>query len=390
MKNVLRILIAFIPLLFIGCSSVKVINIKDCKKDIDNYLIYYLPKTVIKVEIDATQKIIKKGIYSDYAEKYLGIKDVTDDDKIEWYLTDININTLSEADSNQVYLLKARNKSIANNINLSNDGVLLSINQANNEINTINDETDKNISYVNNNEIAFTNLSVNKYFANVSDTSYKVVKRDSVFIKVPVLSNKVIGKTFENKAEEIANTILDLREERISLISGDYNTFPDGNAMKQLIEESYKLEAEYLSLFIGKTYEVKNKYTFYFIPDSCNIKKINTLCFFSKNNGIVSNNLSGCYPIIIQISEQGITNSIENFKIKPGKKKKNNNGIYYRIPDIAIVNIYDDNQIIASKKILISQLGTINLLPGKLLKNKKKTIQFYPASGALKSINILK
>lgn len=379
-------IITIVGVLFLtNCTTLKVYNVKDINEEVKGSHIYYLPKTVIKVEIETTKKITKKGPYSDYAEKFLGIKYATDNDIIEYSISDININSFAEPDSNQIYLINTNNNNIVKNINLSNDGILLSFNEPLNNINSFDNSFDKYINFKDNNKLFFTNLSTKKYVYNVIDTSYKVVKRDSIFIRVPVISNKTVNKTIEDKAEEIANIIIDLREEKISLISGDYTTVPQGNALKELFEESNRLQEEYLALFVGKSYVVKSKSYFYIIPDSNNINNIDTICFFSNREGISSDNLSKNNPITIQISKQGITNPISKYQIKYNKDKSNN-GIFYRIPDIAEVILSNDNNTIASKKMLIAQYGIINMLPAKLFKNCKTAIQFYPATGALNSI----
>ena len=386
MRKTFTIIILFFVFIFFGCSCLKVATVKECNPVKGNSGFYFLPRTVFKIEIEVTKRTTQKGPYSDFAEKYLGIKNVQDNDNIEYFISGINIFTFAEPDSNRLYIVKTGKKSILDKINLRNDGLLLSVNgrikgnpvsAGNTGFNNISSDEGKMSVYY--------NMSIKKYFSNKTDTSFKLVKRDSLFVNVPVLNNKIINKSFADKAEEMANAILNIREERLSLLSGDNNSFPDGGATKQIFEEFDKLENEYLSLFTGKTSETLIKKTFYFVPDKENSGKMNTLTFFSKKSGLSGTNLSGSNPISIIIDQQGLTNSIQNFN--NSSKKKNFDGLFYIIPDLALIRIFEDKEAIYNEKIMIPQLGTVNLLPEKILKKKNVRILFYPELGSLKSID---
>ncbi len=116
----------FVMLLAVGCSTSKmnVINVRKAA-EIKNYsLVYALPKTVLVVDIEATKKTIIPGPYSKYAKKYLGINNVSVKTKTKWEISNVAINTRSEADPNNFYFVQSSNNNIANYVNLTKDGFL--------------------------------------------------------------------------------------------------------------------------------------------------------------------------------------------------------------------------------------------------------------------------
>ncbi|OQX99256.1 MAG: hypothetical protein B6I24_02940 [Bacteroidetes bacterium 4572_128] len=67
----------------------------------------------------------------------------------------------------------------------------------------------------------------------------------------------------------------------------------------------------------------------------------------------------------------------ENYKTK--------NGIVYRFPEEGEVRIWDNEKLLANKKISVSQYGITLVLPSKIL-NKKTAVEFYEKTGMLKKI----
>lgn len=374
-------------------SSFSVVNIKNDTSFTQNALIYALPRTVIKVNVEISKIESYRGPYCQYAKKYLGIDDdaVIFSDNVSYDISNIDIESYSEPDTNCFFLVKSQNDEMANLLNLSQNGLILSINK---DIDVKSEKQNTNFyDYNDDNDFFFINQSVKKNIQSINKKSYKTIKTDSSLIRIPLSTKHIVVKSTELKAEEAANFIIKIRKRKFKLMSGMYEKFPDGEAVNCMIKELDKLEKDYLSLFIGKTIKTKKEYTFNYIPDESLTTNQNILFYFSSDKGILINKnyinrtvankqISG-YPIIIDVDNLNFTNKLKN---KFDEMKSPKNTFFYRIPDYATVRIINGNKVIASKKMLIAQFGKLGSLPSNLIKNKYH-IEFYKDYGSIKSVN---
>ncbi len=397
MKQIIYIVL--IILITSGCASKKVVNssfsVVNVNSDTSfsqNALIYALPKTVLKINVELNKIQSFSGPYYQYAKKYLGIDDgVIFEDNVSYDISNIDIDSYSEPDTNCFFLVKSQNNDVANLLNLSQSGLILSINKnvdIKNEKQTTNFYNDNDES-----DFFFINQSVKRNLQEINQKAYKIVKTDTSSVKIPVTKRYTVVKSTELKAEEAANFIIKIRKRKFKLISGMYEKFPDGEAVGRMIKELDKLEKDYLSLFIGKTIETKKEYTFSYIPDESLMTNQSILFYFSSDNGILINKnyinrtvankqISG-YPIIIDVENLNLTNKLKRESYEPDFQT---NGFFYRIPDYGNVRIINGNKVIASKKILIAQFGKLCSLPSNLIKNNY-SIEFYKDYGSIKSVN---
>ena len=393
------IYIALIALITSACASKKVvnsnfnvINIKNDTSFSQNALIYALPKTVLKINVEITKTQSFSGPYYQYAKKYLRIDDgVIFADNVSYDISNIDIDSYSEPDTNCFFLVKSQNNDVANLLNLSQSGLILSINK-----NVDIDKEKQTTNFYNDNDESdffFINQSVKKNLQEINQKAYKIVKTDTSSVKIPITKKYTVVKSTELKAEEAANFIIKIRKRKFKLISGMYEKFPDGEAVNRMISELDKLENDYLSLFIGKTIETKKIYTFNYIPDESLTTNQNILFYFSSDKGILINKnyinrtvankqISG-YPIIIDVENLNLTNRLKKESYKPDFQTT---GFFYRIPDYGNVRIINGNNVIASKKILIAQFGKLCSLPSNLIRNNY-SIEFYKDYGSIKSVN---
>lgn len=393
------IYIAIVVLVASACASKKVanssfsvVNIKSDTSFSQNALIYALPRTVIKVNVEISKITSYRGPYCQYAKKYLGIDDgVIFSDNESYDISNIDIGSYSEPDTNCFFMVKSQNNDVANFLNLSQNGLILSINK---DIDVKSEKQNTNFyDYNDDNDFFFINQSVKKNLKEINQKAYKTIKKDSSSIKIPFTKKHIVVKSTELKAEEAANFIIKIRKRKFKLMSGMYEKFPDGKAVSLMIKQMDKLEKDYLSLFIGKTIETKEEYTFNYIPDESLTTNQNILFYFSSGNGvlinknlinrsIVNKQISG-YPIIIDVKNLNITNKLKD---KSYEMEFPKNSFFYRIPDYATVRIINGNKVIASKKMLIAQFGKLGSLPSDLIKNKYH-IEFYKDYGSIKSVS---
>ena len=239
---------------------VNVENINEVRTVKNNPIVYSLPKTVVSVKVTAVNEISVKGPYSVYAHKYLGTDDVINENSSIWYIGDTEISTFPVKDSARTYVVESNYPC---KINFTPEGFIESINantdyvansQYYNEIHNFS-QNDDNV----NTKSGFNrlNMNINRY-ETVFDTVLHVVDADSIFTAVPTNNKQIIRKSFDEQAQELANQIFILRDDRNALLVGeaDTKTQPEGEALKYMVEQLNKLEDSYMSMFVGKKIKI--------------------------------------------------------------------------------------------------------------------------------------
>ncbi|MCK4662741.1 MAG: DUF4831 family protein [Bacteroidales bacterium] len=385
-----------ICLIIVACSApnelayIKVENLNESKTNINNHLIYALPQTILKLDFEI-QKLTKiKGPYSKFAEKYLSITEVISENSEKWTITNVKISSNAEPDTNHFYTIET-NGNYINSINLSDCGLILSVNKDEYNDNIFNYQKE---NYINNPEKDFfyKDLSVKKNVYEKITTTYKNVVTDTSFVKIPVTQKSIVNKSLEKKAEEAVNFIIKLRKRKFKLMAGMNDNYPDGNNIGTMIKELKDLEDEYILLFTGKTLKENIKYSAECIPDKYNETNNYTLFYFSPKKGILTiQELSrktkfekgmNIRPVNINIAAN--IDYLNKFDTIASDTNIMNTGICYRIPVVSNIEVYYGNNLLVSDKKLIAQFGKIVRLPDYI--DNKYSIEFYEKYGSLKSI----
>ena len=238
--------------IIVNNNYVYVRNIKDTSKFQGDAFIYALPKTELKIQVEVIKTIIKRGPFYQYADQCLGIKEVALMDKTKYKISDIQIVTGSIPDPDHFYRVETKGNTAAAFLSLDEKGLIMAVNRLpDTEQRIIN--TDVFLGNIDQKSLSYSDLTMELNIGTQVDTTYKTVKTDTSFIRVPILKNQIGTKTLTKKAEEAANFILKLRKRRFYLMTGKYGDVPEGEALKIVLIELDKLEKQYLSLFIGRT-----------------------------------------------------------------------------------------------------------------------------------------
>ncbi|MFC2096931.1 DUF4831 family protein [Bacteroidota bacterium] len=391
-------LLIVIALLLGACSPQQVIpvqknkvvvrNINDTSTFIGDAFVYALPKSIIKVDVEIKKTVTKRGPFYKFADQYLGIKDVAQRDLVTYDISDIRIGNYSVPDPNHFYRVETEGNSVASYLSLDEKGLIMAVNQTSSQLNDV-EKTDVLIDLINHKDISYGELRLEENIGTLKDTIFKTVKTDTSFIKVPILKNQIGTKTLQSNAKEAADFILKLRKRRFYVITGKYGVIPEGAAMTVVLEELKQLEEDYLSLFMGKTYYEKEKFSYEYTPASGVSSDGKVLFKFSVNQGILKTSATEGDPVRIVINSKGNLYNLDQYS---RKIQTNNNiediGLVYRIPDYADIELNLSNKTIARKKIIIPQFGKIMHMPAEVLKDSLYTIEFYPETGGLKSIRM--
>lgn len=390
-KTALVVLIA--SAIFLSSCKTNFQVVHSAMNDIENEkIVYNLPKTKITLSIEVTEIKKQKGEFAEYAHLYFNTKNTIQSNSVEYRISDISLNTVPINDQEQIYAVIPGDNSVISMVNLTPEGFLAGINLSDYQAGKI--ETEQKViseTIEMDHQPGYGDLSLKSVRETKYDTLYKEVLKDSVIVKVPIISKRDIYKSDKKQANEIANILFLLRDDRNALMIGenDGDNFPDGEGLQIMINEINKLEKQYMSLFIGREIKSKRTFDFEIIPGLDSLEFV--IAGFDKYTGLSTDQFN--IPIRIQLVLNNYTDiisnltkgSFQNYELK----KKPYEGLIYRIPANVIAEVYMDTQLLYKKNIKISQLGALNILPGDIF-NEEITIEFYPQNGSLKRISKFK
>jgi len=204
--------------------------------------------------------------------------------------------------------------------------------------------------------IPYTDLSVKRNIVTEKETTYKRVQHDSVYIQVPVVKEQIKSKDLQTKAEEAANFIIKLRKRKFKLLTGLSDTGIGGNNLKVALDELDKIETEYLSLFIGKTYREQITRQYRYVPQISKENDETILFRIVEDQGIFDANSPKGRPVLLNIKSLNTTENLTGFQ-----NTDNLHGpyLFYRIPETARLKISTEDETLLEGKISVFQFGKL-------------------------------
>ena len=346
MKNIIGILLAFSLVLISEPLSAQK------KSDPEGFVTYSLPSTVITVEVEAVQERFFAGPYAKYAEKYLGMK-VRQKDEEKYQISAISLTPYVEADQSRRYTMNVKKGQIdATFLKLSSCGLIsfadASFGDASMWRFTVDGEGD------------FTGKGLSSHLTSESATLYRSQKKESSYDKVSVRQSMLVEKTPEKRAAEAAQMILDLRDHRLKIITGDTDATYSGEAMGAAVAELTRLEEEYMSLFTGYSEYQTQRRQFEVIPQPGD-NQMYVAFRLSDSAGLVPpDNLVG-RPIVMELVPQ----VFEQKKVTEEEVLNDKKPVlaYFRIPAICSLRILSGSDLLMQTRVPVYQLGQESSIP---------------------------
>lgn len=320
---------------------------------------YYLPRTVIKLELTIEETQYYIGPYAEFAAELLGTTDYIKENKTETVVQNVDIQIGSEADPNAACFIEFddKGKEILPNIILDNDGIITAV--------------------------GYDNLPQDMSVArNLIEYTYPEIQQETEVSFIEIIENQddddddydEEGRpakkkaTKEDKARIAVENIDKVRSSIVDLVSG-VQEVDFGNSINYMIEKLKTIENEYVSLFKGKKITHTYKKCFYITPDE-NHANANISCgkldngetvkiLFDTNNSSVSIN-----KLSVDVLNAGQTNKL-----------------YYRMPAQTNTTITLGKETLATKTLIISQFGEL-----RLISTKNNKLLFNPNTGQIISI----
>lgn len=368
------ILLASLALL-ISCSKkpIQVSPLEATNTLSTNGLVYSLPRNVIRVKVQSVKTVVVPGPYSRFAQKYLGIIDAPLKKVEEWRIANVELSYVLESDPNALFAVLPSKDSKVDFLKICNTGLIIPVSGFG--ANAINNSNIRPVEV--DGKVVFPDMSTSPFIAAEKNTFYSKVKKDSVFVRVPIQKDMIVEKNLEEKARDAADFIFLLRKRRADFISPDADHNLNGEGLRIALDEINWLEQEYLSLFIGKSFTETGEHQFEFIPTEADGES--TIIFrLSGSKGVLpSSDLSG-NPYLLKSIIEPLPNSYNTFfqNLAIEKDKPVKEAIYYRLPVTALFSISDGKTELASRRISIYQYGKVIRMPLNLVVKDSGLIEF--------------
>lgn len=310
---------------------------------------YALPKTYVEVTATINKVKYTPGELAKYANRYLRLNNVSTEPAEYYELVSISANSVGVPDKDNVYFIKMKERTAAPLVELTDDGIIKSINLP----------------------ISSTDKEVAK---TPSPKSKELNPQD--FLTEEILMANSTAKV----ADLVAKEIYSIRESKNALVRGQADFMPkDGEQMRMMIETLDAQERALTQMFTGK-YEVEELVQSNRVVPVDGMNKEVALRF-SKKLGVVANDDLSGEPIYVSIQD------LKSIEI-PVDDKKKVDGVAYNVPGKALITLTMNGKTLAKEEIPITQFGTVEYL-APVLFNKNSTIKviFNPNTGALTKVD---
>lgn len=188
-------------------------------------LVYYMPKTSWMITLNYDMVKHTPGLFYQYAERYLGTKDVVLEETSNYQLTDLTIEQYTTADNERAYKVTPQKGVQTQMLTLSEDGRLLGYNIGLDSVTNQKRKTTKAIC--------------------VSEKSCDLM---------PLLEEQFMASSTAKMAEGAAKMIYRIRDTRLNILAGDVECAPaDGDALRLVLDKLAEQEQRLVELFVGKT-----------------------------------------------------------------------------------------------------------------------------------------
>lgn len=372
MRNVLLLLLMGVGVLTAGAQKKKelttLVNVNYC-----------LPKVAYQLVVTMECTRFVPGPYSGFAEKELGMKPEITKAGERWSIVKIDVKPVYVPDEKAVYAISATNEYTPVTLSLSAEGFLAGVAGGSG---WVADNGAEGMSFSEKaagreKKIDIMKLNTYNHLKEVLDTNYTYQEIDGEVKKIwdPIV--RYVPKTEADNVKEAVSEIFRIRSERVKLLAAE-NNVPDGKSLEIILKEFDRMEANYLSLFMGKTESRKVRQTVTCMPVHADEP---TVAFrFSETEGIVDVKNVSAVAYSLNIAGAVVPAS------KPVAGEDNGLAVYYRIPAVGELQLLKGKEKIMSRQAIVPQLGEIKRFPLDVISNEGLTLEFYPCFGALKSV----
>lgn len=310
---------------------------------------YLLPKTEIEIVVEATKHTYMPGEFCKYADRYLRMNNVSADPEIYWTIDKLQTRVAGVPDKNNVYFVKLKDKTVAPLMELTEDGIVRSINMPRSN-------------------------------RTVPAAKVTAAAQETVDPRKFLTEEILMASSRAKMAELVAKEIYSIRESKNALLRGEADNMPqDGAQLKIMLDNLNLQERAMTEMFSGTLKEESKTFTIRLVPKEMDKE----VAFrFSKRLGVVDKDDLAGEPYYITVTD------LKTPVIPEDDGKKKVDGVAYNVPGRAHVILTGNSKVLFDGELPVTQFGTTEYL-APVLFNKNSTIKvlFDTATGGLLKVD---
>lgn len=310
---------------------------------------YLLPKTEIEIVVEATKHTYMPGEFCKYADRYLRMNNVSADPEIYWTIDKLQTRVTGVPDKNNVYFVKLKDKTVAPLMELTEDGIVRSINMPRSN-------------------------------RTVPAAKVTAAAQETVDPRKFLTEEILMASSRAKMAELVAKEIYSIRESKNALLRGEADNMPqDGAQLKIMLDNLNLQERAMTEMFSGTLKEESKTFTIRLAPKEMDKE----VAFrFSKRLGVVDKDDLAGEPYYITVTD------LKTPVIPEDDGKKKVDGVAYNVPGRAHVILTGNSKVLFDGELPVTQFGTTEYL-APVLFNKNSTIKvlFDTATGGLLKVD---
>ena len=309
---------------------------------------YFLPKTALEVRVIATKVTYQPGEFCQYANRYLRLNNITAQPETHWEIKKIEVCSVGVPDSTKAYIMKLKDKDLASNMELTDNGIIKAINTS------------------------APAMEGSQYVLEKPQQHQNARK----YLTEEILMAGSTAKMAELTAKEIIN----IRESKNLILRGQAENMPkDGASLQLVIDNLNQQEQAMTEMFTGITDREDKVFKIQLSPEN-GLDNVIALRFSKKLGILDSEDLSG-EPIYINMTSKTALGTED-------EKSKQPKGVLYNIPGKANVSVTFKGKTVFEDELPVTQLGYTEVLTNSLFDKKVNTrVIFNPNTGAIVKID---
>lgn len=348
--------LAFIIIAVVASSTLfaqKKVELITAVDNTQSNMVYYLPRTVLEVRVEATRTVQKAGPFAKHAKENFGFEDdeIIFKNNVVYEITGIEIITSGVPDLAKLYKVTASPTSKANILQLNEVGVIQGI----------------NAPYRRTESAFFGEIQTIESENNVT-----------IFFDKSELPEDFFQSSFKEQVFLAVNKIYQFREAKYDLLSGYADNLPaDAVTLQLMLDELTRRENSVMELFRGKSATTTEKQTFRMIPTR--LINDHILFHFSPETGFSTEEDGTAEPVFISLQ------ATRNRTQQPNNTTKSTvkTGFFYNIPQNVNTKIYTKEKTLHLENVPMAQFGQTMALPVNFVDKNDVSILFDTTTGAI-------
>lgn len=314
-------------------------------------VVYFLPKTAVHFRLLIEKRTYTPGQFARYAERYLRLSEVSDTPEESYSIADFGITMTGVRDTSKCYAVRLKGGLYETaEVKLNDEGILQAVN----------DEP----------------------IAAKVRPPFRPSPQPPAADPRQLLSADVLAAGSRAKMAELtARQILDLREHRQQLITGEADDMPqDEHQLRLMISLIDQQHDALMTLFTGTTRRDTTEHTITLCPEKETQHEL--LFRISRRLGLVDNDDLSGVPYYIAIQDPGKTDR-QKYPLADNKKE---GGFYVNVPSPILLTLSRQDDTLATFTLPLAQFGFVALRGGQQFKRYVTHMTLHPATGAIERI----